>query len=66
MSDSINDERRERAQTSIFDERPGTSGNVKDDLQHPESVAPDVVAPDLSSSTVFDNGTLPIPNGGRL
>ena len=61
MSDNLDEERRAREQTSIFDERPGINAN--DDARTPEAVTPDVIAPDLGKSTVFDDGTLPIPNG---
>lgn len=60
MSDQPEQDREKREQTSLFDERPGL--NIHDDPTHPENVAPDVVAPDLGKSTIFDDGTLNVPD----
>ncbi len=61
MSDLLNEERRDREQTSIFDERPGIGAH--DDPTHPEAVKPDVIAPDLGPSPIADDGTTPAPYG---
>lgn len=61
MSDTPNQERQNREKTSLFDERPGL--DIHDDPTQPEAVAPDVVAPDLGKSTIFDDGTLGVPDG---
>lgn len=60
MSDTFDQGRQDREKTSIFDERPGL--DIHDDPTRPEEVAPDVVAPDLGNSTVFNDGTLNVPD----
>ncbi len=61
MSGSLDEDRKSREKTSIFDERPGL--DTHDDLTQPHDVDPDVVAPDLGKSTIFDDGTLNVPDG---
>ena len=61
MSGSLDEDRQSREKTSIFDERPGL--DIHDDPTQPQDVDPDVVAPDLGKSTIFDDGTLNVPDG---